>query len=100
MFDDFSESHSNLVEVGRYQRLSQARERGLVVASMELPHWIERNGDFFVLRVEEQAYGVVARELEKFEAEHREVVKAQPINAPGKIGTLSLFCAGWLMSAF
>lgn len=100
MFDDFSESHSNLVEVGRYQRLSQARERGLVVSAMELPHWIERDGDFFVLRVEEQAHRVVARELEKFEAEHREDEKGRPINPPGKIGTLSLFLAAWLMSGF
>ena len=100
MFDDLSKPHLPLVEVGRYQRLSQARERGLVVSAMELPHWIERDGDFFVLRVEEPAHHAVSIELEKFEAEHRQDEKHQRIDPPEKVGTLSLFIAAWLMSGF
>ena len=49
-----------LVEVGRYERLSQAKERALVVSAMELPHWIVREGRAFILRVEPPAQAAVA----------------------------------------
>ena len=50
-----------LAEVGRYRRLKAARERGLVVAAMELPHWIERGQGAWILRVEESARDRVIR---------------------------------------
>jgi membrane associated rhomboid family serine protease len=60
-----------LAEVGRYRRLKAARERGLVVAAMELPHWIVREGGAWVLRVEEGARERVAEALAEFEEEER-----------------------------
>ena len=60
-----------LVEAGRYRRLKAARERGLVVAAMELPHWIEREQGAWVLRVEEGARERVAAALAEFEEEER-----------------------------
>ncbi len=43
-----------VAEIGRYARLNDARERGLVVAAMELPHWVVRQGRDYVLFVEEK----------------------------------------------
>lgn len=99
MSDETAAPNLPLAEVGRYALLSQARERGLVVSAMELPHWIVREGPVFVLRVEERSRDVVARELERFEAERRELA-AQPRLEPPveKIETSSLYVAGWLMS--
>ncbi len=61
-----------LVEVGRYGRLSQARERGLVLSAMEVPHWIIREKPDFVLRVEAAHQARAMVELEKYEVEARE----------------------------
>ena len=86
-----------LVEVGRYARLSQAKERALVVSAMELPHWIVREGRAFTLRVEPPAQVEVARELEKFESEQVQravVVEEKPLP---KIETLSLYVAAWFL---
>ena len=74
-----------LAEVGRYRRLKTARERGLVVSAMELPHWIERVSGEFVLFVEESARDRVAAAVAEFEAEERErprVPKLEPLNIP------------------
>lgn len=100
MSDDHLPSNCFLAEVGRYPHLSEARERGLVVSAMELPHWIQREGNVFILRVEEPSRDAVLRELEKFEAEYRD--RATTPSAPdvtGTVGTLSLFLVAWLMSA-
>ncbi len=86
-----------LVEVGRYDRLSHAKERALVVSAMELPHWIVREGRAFTLRVEPPAQVEVARELEKFESEQAQravVVEEKPLP---KIETLSLYVAAWFL---
>ena len=86
-----------LVEVGRYERLSQAKERALVVSAMELPHWIVREGRAFTLRVEPAVHIEVGRELEKFESEqaqHTIPVDEKPLP---KIETLSLFVAAWFL---
>ena len=61
----------SLAEVGRYPRLADARERGLVVAAMELPHWVVRDGREYTLRVEEAACERVAAALEEFESDER-----------------------------
>ena len=88
-----------LAEVGRYPRLSAAKERALVVSAMELPHWIVRDGGSFVLRVEPPAMAEVARELEKFEAEQAQRA-AHPSDQPlPKVETLSLYVAVWFISA-
>ena len=94
------EPHGPLIEVGRYARLAEARERGLVVAARELPHWIEREGGAWVLRVEEDAGAEVARELAAFEAEERERPVVRGVFPAEKIPTLSLYVAGWVLSMF
>ena len=74
-----------LAEVGRYRRLKAARERGLVVSAMELPHWIEREHDAWVLRVEEGARECVAAALAEFEEEERtrpRALKPEPLVIP------------------
>ncbi len=89
-----------LVAVGRYARLSQARERALVVSAMELPHWLVRDGSSYVLRVEPAAMEEVARELEKFEAEQAQRAAAHRPEQPlPKVETLSLYVAVWFISA-
>ncbi len=97
---DPQEPHGPLIEAGRYARLAEARERGLVVAARELPHWIEREGGAWVLRVEEDAGAEVARELAAFEAEERERPVARVVFPAEKIPTLSLYVAGWVLSMF
>src|ERR1051325_7893804 len=87
-----------LAEVGRYARLSEARERALVVAAMELPHWVVRDGPGFALRVEPAARDAVLQELEKFEAEQAHRVSSLGPEKPlPKIETLSLYVAAWLL---
>ena len=86
-----------LVEVGRYERLSLAKERALVVSAMELPHWIVRDGREFALRVEPPAHAEVARELEKYECEQAQRAAHEPPKQLPKIETLSLYVAAWLL---
>jgi membrane associated rhomboid family serine protease len=57
--------------VGRYPRLADARERGLVVAAMELPHWVVRDGREYTLRVEEVARERVFAALAEYESDER-----------------------------
>ncbi len=95
-----TEPHSPRVEVGRYARLAAARERGLVVSARELPHWIEREDDEWVLLVEEDAHATVLRELAAFEAEEQEQTPMRSAMFAEKIPTLSLYVAAWILSAF
>jgi len=97
---DPEEPRAPLVEVGRYARLAEARERGLVAAARELPHWIEREGEEWVLRVEEGASEQVRRELAAFELEERERPAVRTIIPAERIPTLSLYVAAWVMSLF
>ena len=94
------EPHGPLIAVGRYRRLAVARERGLVVAARELPHWIEREGDEWVLRVEESAGEEVARELAAFESEERARPVGRGVFPVEKIPTLSLYVAAWVLGTF
>ena len=59
-----------LAAVGRYRKFSQAQERGLVAAAMDLPYWVIREGDEFILYVELDAADVIGPELAKFEEEN------------------------------
>ena len=94
------EPHGPLIAVGRYRRLAVARERGLVVAARELPYWIEREVDEWVLRVEENAGEEVARELAAFEAEERARTATRRVFPADKIPTLSLYVAAWVLGTF
>ena len=100
MPDSEEEPHAPLAEVGRYPRLAEARERALVVAARDLAHWIEREGEEWVLRVEEPVSAEVVRELALFEAEQRARPVPSALLPVGKVETLSLYVAGWLLSAF
>jgi membrane associated rhomboid family serine protease len=95
-----TEPHGSRVEVGRYLRLAAARERGLVVSAKELPHWIEREDDEWVLLVEEDAREIVLRELSAFEAEEQERPADRGVLLAEKAPTLSLYVAAWVLSAF
>lgn len=88
-----------LIEVGRYRRLAEARERGLVAAAKDVPHWIERDGDEWVLLVEAPHREAILAELRAFETEEqaRPPVRFLPQE---KVETLSLYVAAWLMSGF
>ena len=94
------EPHGPLIEVGRYARLAAARERALVVAARTLPHWIERDGDAWVLRVEPGAEEEVQRERAAFENEERARPPTRPVFPEGKIPTLSLYVAAAVLAGF
>lgn len=68
-----------LAEVGRYRRLKTARECGLVVSAMELPHWIERVRGEFVLLVEASVRERVAAAVAEFEAEEKARPRLPPL---------------------
>jgi len=88
------------VEVGRYTRLTEARERGLVVSALELAHWIEREGDEWVLQVEESAGEEVRRELAVFETEQEEPAVPRELLPAVEWPKFSLFVAAWVLSGF
>ncbi len=96
---DSSEAHAPLAEVGRYDRLAEARERALVVAAREMAHWLDREGDEWVLRVEIPAREEALRELRLFEIEQRERPPAPALAVVGKVETLSLYVFAWVMGA-
>ena len=82
---DDAEASAPRAEVGRFRRLKAARERGLVVAAMDLPYWIEREDGAWVLFVEENAHGQAAAALAEFEAEEQarvHVQKPEPLVIP------------------
>ncbi|MEQ1860138.1 MAG: rhomboid family intramembrane serine protease [Chthoniobacteraceae bacterium] len=91
-----------LAEVGRYAKFSQAQERGLVAAALEVAYWVKREGRGFVLYVEPPQQARVAEELAKFETENaqRHAQKAPPEAALPKLDTLPLFVAAWVTCMF
>jgi rhomboid protease GluP len=60
-----------LSEVGRYPRLQDARERGLVVTTMDLPHWIVRHGREYALCVEPANLERAAAAIADYEADEK-----------------------------
>jgi membrane associated rhomboid family serine protease len=88
--------------VGRYPRFSEAQERGLVAAALEVPYWVIREGRDFVLYVEASDGPRIAGELEKFEQEHAaRRVELRTVEPPlPKLDTLPLFYVAWVMSTF
>jgi rhomboid protease GluP len=93
------ESAGPLADIGRYRRLKAARERGLVIAAMGLPHWIEREGGAWVLRVEESAHGQAAAAVAEFESEERSRPRA-PVLEPLKIPKLAVLMTLVAMAVF
>jgi membrane associated rhomboid family serine protease len=88
-----------LVEVGRYERLSLARERGLVLSAMGVPHWIVRERPDFILRVELLHQAKAVLELEKYELEAKQrPMLVEPVWE--KLSTVSLYVAAWIMGTF
>jgi membrane associated rhomboid family serine protease len=94
------ESEEPLVEVGRYSRLPAARERGLVVAAMELPYWIKRQRREWVLFVQERSTDAVRKELAAFETEESQRPPLRTLLPGEKIPTFSLYIAGWTLLGF
>lgn len=82
--------------VGSYPTRTDAFERGLVVAAMELEHWIEREDDRLLLCVLPQHAGEVMRELAKYD---RERITA-PIREAPKHSARSSAVAGAVMLVF
>ena len=79
------EPSAPLAAIGRYRRLKAARERGLVVAAMELPHWITREKGEWVLFVEEPARDAAAGAVAEFEEDERtrpRAAKPEPLEIP------------------
>jgi rhomboid protease GluP len=73
------------VELARYPRLQDARERGLVVTTMDLPHWIVRHGREYALCVESRNRERVLAAIAEFEADERsrgEERKLEPFQIP------------------
>lgn len=74
-----------LAEVARFPRLQTAREYGLVIAAMERPHWIKRQGREYVLCVEPRDREKALAALKAYESEERErpvPVEAEPFVIP------------------
>lgn len=88
-----------LAEVGRYRRLADARERSLVVAARQLPYWIERQKQDWVLLVEPAHEALIVQELAAFEAEEKARPAPRPV-APLRIPWVPLFVAGWVITLF
>lgn len=85
IFHDQGPEGIDLAELERYPRLRDARERGLVVTTMELPHWIIRHGKEYALCVEPENRERAQVALAEFEAEERarpEERKAEPFHIP------------------
>jgi rhomboid protease GluP len=68
-----------LAEVGRFLRLNDARERGLVIAAMERPHWIVRQDRIYVLSVEARDRDTALAALAEFENDERARVVPPPL---------------------
>jgi membrane associated rhomboid family serine protease len=91
------DSDQPLVEAGRYRRLNIARERSLVVAALELPFWIERERNDWVLFVRAADLESVRPELAAFEVEEKQRPPRRAFLPDEKIPTFSLYVATWLL---
>ena len=89
-----------LAEVGRYQRRSDAEERGLVLLAMGIDHWVLRRDGTNVLCVEAHNRGAALRELENFDAERATAPQAKFEFEPVEKSNLSLFVFAWVMAVF
>jgi membrane associated rhomboid family serine protease len=97
--DHDAELSAPRAEVGRFRRLKAARERGLVIAAMGLPHWIEREKGDWLVFVEEGARDQAVAALAEFESEEQARVLA-PKPEPMVIPKLALLATLALMVIF
>jgi len=90
-----------LAVVGVYPARTDVYDRSLVVAAMEMEHWVLRSGEEFALCVEPARAAEVAAELARFEAERAAKPAAESAPAaPAKHSIISLYVCGWIMCAF
>ncbi len=85
IFHDQGPEGIALAEMGRYARLQDARDRGLVVTTMDLPHWIIRHGREYALCVEEaqrERVQTALSEYERDESSRVEERKVEPFKIP------------------
>jgi membrane associated rhomboid family serine protease len=91
-----------LAVVGVYPLRTDAYDRSLVVASMEVPHWVLRQDALFALCVTPGDAPRVAEELARFETERARTATI-PIACPGpgvRFSPISLYGCVWVMSGF
>jgi membrane associated rhomboid family serine protease len=62
-------SHPGLVILAQYPRISEARERGLVLSSRGITHSIGRDGDLWLLRVAATDAAVAMEEVRAYDAQ-------------------------------
>lgn len=88
-----------LAVVGSYPTRTDAYERSLVVAAMEIPHWVLRREGEFALCVAPGHAPEVAGELDRFEAERRERLELVPVmpEERAKHSTISLYVCVWIL---
>lgn len=86
--------------MGSYAKFSQAQERGLVAAALDIPYWVLREGPRFVLYVEPREAPRMIEELRRFEAEdaQRGEEAVREIVPSGKVESWPLFVAAWTMA--
>ena len=89
---------SPLVEVGRYPRLADAREHVLALAAQDLAYIIERDGDDWLLQVEEAARVAAERELATMVSEEQAQRTRPPVREIPKLQPLPLFAILWMMA--
>jgi rhomboid protease GluP len=89
IFDDQGPEGIELSELGRYSRLQDARDRGLVVTSMDLPHWIVRHGKQYAVCVESANRERVSAALAEYESDERSRVEERVVE-PLKISKFAV----------
>jgi membrane associated rhomboid family serine protease len=101
-FDEIAGANGRpLAVVGLYPTRSDAYDRSLVVASMELPHWILLHEEQFALCVPPAHAETVAAELARYETERAERPQTvSPDAKPIKHSSASLYLCVWLMAGF
>ena len=91
-----------VVDLVRFSRLADARERGLVLASKEIAYGVSRCGDDWLLRVAPQDFDSACEELRLYELQLMEVVQegtGEPqLQIPRRYWSLHL--VAWLFVAF
>src|SRR5581483_10596026 len=80
-----------MVEIARFSRVADAHQQALALAAKSLVYLIEREGDEWVLKVEEQAREAALAEIESVQAEDSQRIQAPPAVTLEKIPPLSLF---------
>jgi rhomboid protease GluP len=86
--------------VGRYALRTEAYDHALVVSSMEIAHWILRDGEMFLLCVELAHAEMVSRELCAWDQQPKYEAATFESAPNEKSSPISLFIAGWSVAIF